>query len=246
MYYNTGSFVAGLDMNELNVVMVYGIGALILVIIPVVVISGYELKQIKQSQSGGIDAIAGGVIKIFVYSLLFLFFVMLVFMALIGMSNSTINPAFGIDAFFRTDWLDASVPPAMDGGVIAGLGNPMKLESAKSMVAILTLARFIYILLLMTFFIIMYSIAVGVAVADHKKSNDTSVASLLMKMFLATVVSVAVFMSLLNLISAVLNAMLWFSDHIHATNLLSNGDLDIKKDLVYMFNAGLDHFVANI
>ena len=242
MYYQGASWVSNLTMNELNVVLVYGIGIFILVVVPVVVIAGYELKQIKQSNTGGIDAIVSGVMKTFIYSLLFLFFVMLVVMALIGMSNTTINPAFGVEGFFKVEWLDTNVMTAISTGKIAGLGDPQKLESAKSMVAILTIARFTYILLLMTFFLVMMTIANGVAFSDHKKSNDDSSASFMMKLFIASVVSLLVFDVLMTMISQVLNAMVYFSDTVQGTSYESQfGKINIIKDFVSLFNIGLNY-----
>lgn len=239
-YYSTS--IHNISMAELNVVLIYGIGALILVIIPVVVIAVYEMKQVKQSSQGGLDVILSGIGKIFIYGILFLFFVMLIMMALIGLSNSTINPAMGVDIFFHTDWLNPSVMASLEGGTIDSLGNVSKLESAKAMVAILTLARFLYILLLMAFFLISMSFATSIVFSDHKKSNDNSTASFLMHLFIAMVASVLLFWTIVEMISQVLNSMLWFSNSTQNTSL--DDEINIINDLVALFSLGLDYIAS--
>ncbi len=237
--------INGMSMSELNVVMIYGIGALILVIIPVFVIAVYEMKQVKQSSQGGLDVILSGLGKIFIYSILFLFMVMLIMMALIGLSSSSINPAYGVDQFFHVDWLNEGVMASLDNSTISNLGNVSKLESAKAMVAILSLFRFIYILLLMAFFLISMSFATSIVFADHKKGNDNSTLSFLLHMFVATVMSVLVFWALVDMISQVLNAMLWFSDETQNTSYGGN-EINIMNDLVALFTIGLDYIESSL
>lgn len=244
MYSDTASSyysysISSVSMEELNVIMIYGIGAFILVIVPVFVIAVYEMKQVKQSQQGGIDVILSGIGKIFIYSLLFLFLVMLIMMALIGMSNSTINPAYGVYMFFHVDWLNANVMSSLTGGAIDSLGNASKLESAKSMVALLALFRFVYILLLMSFFLISMTFATGIVFSDHKKGNDNSTVSFLLHMLVATVASVLIFWTLIEMISQVLNAMLWFSNQTQSTTFTQ--DVNVMNDLVALFSVGLTY-----
>ena len=237
--------ISSLTMEQLNVVMVYGVGSFALIIIPVFVIAVYEMKQVKQSQQGGLDVILSGIGKIFIYSVLFLFMVMLVLMALIGLSNSPVNPAFGIDQFFHVEWLDLAVMSSLDGGTIANQQNAMRLESARSMVALLSLFRFVYILLLMAFFLISLSFATGIVFSDHKKGNDNSTGSFLVHLLVSVVMSVLVFWAIIELITQVLNAILWFSDETQGTTLSSN-PINIMNDLVALFRVGLDYIESSI
>lgn len=241
-YYNTS--ISTLSMSELNVVMVYGIGAFILVVIPVVVIALYEMKQIKQSQHSQMDSIPAGIMKTYIYSVLFLFIVMLILMAIIGASNNIINPAFGIDVFFHTDWLNTAVMTSLDSGEIQATGNFSKLESARTMVAILSLARFAYILLLMGFFFIMVSFGTSLVFQNHNKGGEDSTASFVAQLLVASSLSTLLFWTMIYIMSEVLNGVLAFSNLIHGTSYML--DINMVNDTVSMFRIGLDSLTSDI
>jgi len=234
-----------LTMPELNIIMVYGIGSFILIFLPVFVISMYEAKQVKQAQHGGIEALVNGIAKTFIYSVMILFLVMLILMALIGMSTSTINPAFGIEWFFHTEWLDPSLMATID---VTKIGGASKLESAQSMVAILTFSRFIYILLMMFWFLIFVGYAGSTVISNHRKTQDGNVLSLLAGMGIGVAMSILVFWGLVGLISEVLWSLISFSDTIQSTSYGAGTPLrfNVTNDLVALFNVGKVYFETNI
>lgn len=234
-----------ITMEQLNVIMLYGIGSALLIILPIIVISAYEMKQIKQSQGGGVDAIITGIAKVFIYSVFFLFFVMLVLMVLIGMSTSHINPAFGIDWFFHTEWLDSGLMPTLDNNGKINTRLDL-LEGARSMVAILAFSRMIYIGILMGLFIIFVSFSSSVVVSTHRKMNEASVLSFMGGLMLSTIVSILVFWGLMGMVSEVLNSLIWFSDEVHGTNYTKALGFNVINDLVALFNIGRETLIQGL
>lgn len=238
-----------LTMEQLNIILVYGVGSLILIILPVIVISLYEMREVKKSQFGGIDVLLNGLLKTFIYSLLFLLFIMIFMMAFVGASGGKVSPAMGIYYFFFVDWLDTGVMTSIEASS-SFTDNLNKKEAAMSIVAILSLIRFVYILLLMSFFLTMMAFATSlVKISARGSYEENNTVEYVLGLLIATVMSTLVFWVLIWMMSEILNGIIFFSEDTlgkHSTGVDVNKKINIVNDLVSLFRIGGEYLASEL
>jgi len=233
-------------LPELYTMAIFGIGALLIYIAPLVVIMGWEARQAKQAQ--GVTTVAPYVMKAMIYSIGWTLFVTAFFVFPLIMVGGTdkANPIYGIWSFFHVDWLDAGILSSLAAGVGGSVADQ---KTAQAIAMIMMASRMAYTLMLMGFLFITFSFASTITGTKYKSQNDAMDFGFIGSFAITALTSIVAYNGILAVTSNTLESCVSFgiaTGKITGGPMAGNPTFDVGKDIAILVVAGLNSVLASM
>ena len=230
------------SIQELQTIMIFGIGSLLLYLVVPVALFANEVRLAKQSDdTSGTAAIFNSLFQAFFYIIAWSIFVsVIVFMVIkFGRADDT-NPAVGIDRYWNIMWLEPNITSQLNTTFPVTTGETItERNKAELLVMILTWAKAIEYLLLGVLLGLSMKLTMSLPLvklrrADHYKMTSQIDIGTLMSTFMIGILGWVVFTTILELESILLTSL------IQSYSSTSEDSINILNDLKDLLRLGIE------
>ena len=225
------------SMQELQGIVIFGIGSLFLYIVVPVALFANEVRLAKQSDdTSGTAAIFNSIVQAFFYIVAWSVFVSIIVFLVIKVGKSDVhNPAVGIYRYWFIDWLaDHKLNPVF---------KDAQLTQATLLVLIITWAKAVELLLLGVLMALTLKLSMSLPLmkmrrADHYKMTSQIDVGTMMSVFMTGIMGWVLFMAILNFENILLTSLLE-AGQSKALASIADTNVDILEDLKTLLQMGI-------
>ena len=228
------------SMQELQTIVLFGIGSLFLYLVVPVALFANEVRLAKQSDdTSGTAAIFNSIFQAFFYIVAWSILVtIIVFLVIKFGHNGNTNPAIGIDRYWNIKWFEEAI--AHTSVSISVFTTDTQMTHATLLVMIVTWAKALEYLLLGVFLALTLKLSMSLPLlkmrrADHYKMTSQIDVGTMMGMFMTGIVGWVLFVAIMTFESKLLTALVQEKAPV-------SHDVDIVEDLKTLVKSGMDYF----
>jgi hypothetical protein len=222
--------------------LVYGVAILILYIIVPTMLIGNELRLAKKSDdTSGQASVMSAVYKSVFYIVMWILFISLIAMLLIGAAGRTdTSPAFGAWSFFNIDWLNSTTLSSLDKTSKVYIdGGDKLLEEARMIVLYMSWAKFVEIVMLGLMIIFTTAILFNLQLSKMRRVQDEIDGGKIVVFLILAVLGFGMFHLEIKMIDIFLSNLIKWGNNFNGTHLLPD-KVDIYSDFWSFLKKGLE------